>query len=401
MRWANMETIKNKGGRPKKEVIDKTKHGRNGLYEYKAVVAKDELGKSIRRSFYSKKSYQAAKEKSRKYIEEQAVKKATGELPACTDKFSTVARKWLNNYKKGHVKDNTYQGTYEIPVEKHLIKAFGEKNIAEIKHTDIQSFFNEKGKTYTKESINKMRACLVGIFEMAFNDYQINRNPARGKFDIPKGKPSAKKQVYTQEQYKRVLAYAKNHPFGLDIMVLMKTGISLSELLGLQPKDLSDDKSLNITQGLVQLKDSKTNRTCLVSDGLKTDYRERTIPIDTELYEALKNKPQLIMIQGKNKQSITVTPKFLFHSPKGKAWSPSNWRTRMYKVFMADMHAANPDIPIRNPHELRHTLATLLKNRGIDAFFINHVFGWHGSGMLDTRYAHYDPKIARKKLKLK
>lgn len=394
-----MDAIKNKGGRPRKETVVKTKQGRTGLYEYKVTVGHDELGKPIRKSFYSKKSLKAAKEKALKYIEEQAVKKATGEsVTESKIKFCAIARKWLREYKKGHVKDNTYQGTYEIPVEKHLIPEFGEQNIAKITHTDIQIFFNKKGKTHTEESIKKMRACLVGIFEMAVNDYLINRNPTQGKFSIPNSKPSVKKRVYTQEQYDRILDYTKNHPFGLNIMVLMKTGISRSELLGLSPENLNDSKTLNIVRGTVEQKSTETNHMETESNGLKNKYRKRIIPIDTELYEALKHKPRVVTFQGKNKQSITVTPEFLFHSPEGKVWNPSNWYHRVYEVFMTDMHAANPDIPILNPHELRHTLATLLKNKGIEAFFINHIFGWCGSGMLDTRYAHYDPEIAREKL---
>ena len=56
-----MDAIKNKGGRPRKETVVKTKQGRTGLYEYKVTVGHDELGKPIRKSFYSQKSLKAAK----------------------------------------------------------------------------------------------------------------------------------------------------------------------------------------------------------------------------------------------------------------------------------------------------------------------------------------------------
>ena len=106
-----MDATKNKGGRPRKETVVKTKQGRAGLYEYKATVGHDELEKPIRKSFYSKKSLKEAKEKALKYIEEQAVKKATGEsVKDSKVKFRTIALEWLEVYKKGHVKDNTYRG---------------------------------------------------------------------------------------------------------------------------------------------------------------------------------------------------------------------------------------------------------------------------------------------------
>lgn len=211
-----MDTVKNKGGRPRKETIVKTKQGRAGLYEYKATVGHDELDKVIRKSFYSKKSLKIAKEKALKYVEEQAVKKVTGENTTDSKiKFNTVARKWLNIYKKGHVKYNTFQGTYQIPVEKHLISEFGEQNIIRITHSDIQMFFNKKEQEYTKESIKKMKGCLVGIFEMAVNDFLINRNPMQGNSQMPDIKASVQKNTYTQQQYDRVLDFARNHPSGI------------------------------------------------------------------------------------------------------------------------------------------------------------------------------------------
>lgn len=397
-----MNNVKNKAGRPKKEA-GKPKNSRNGLFEYKATVGKDEWDRTVRKSFYSRKSKKAAKEKALKYIEDHAAEKVLGEDNSHRKvRFCNAARKWLEVYKKGHVKDNTYHGTYEVPVENHLIPYFGDKFLSEIRHTDIQQFINEKAQKYTKESVRKMYACLTAIFEIAVDDDIIRKSPARGKFDIPDIVHGAVKYAYTKEQYEKVLDFARNHPNGLDIMVLLKTGITRSELLGLRPENVLDSKELEIAQGTVSEKSTVTGHYEIVSNGLKNKYRHRIIPIDTELFEALKNKPKAVKIYGKQGKLIkTVTPEFLFFSPQGKVWSPDNWYHRVYKPFMESMHKKNPDVPMLHPHELRHTRATLWKEAGIDDFYIDRMLGWSGSVMLNTRYAHFNPDVVREMLHLK
>lgn len=372
------------------------------LFEAKMKIGTDEFGKEIRRSFYSTKSKKAAKEKGMKYIEEMAIRNVTGQpAPDCKIKFKSLAKEYLEIYKKVQVKGNTYVGTYRIPVTKYLIPEFGQRDIDNIRSTKIQKYINELARHLSKETIRKILNCLRAIFLIAYNDRWITRDPRDWKFQIPKTKPPRKKRVYSQEQYDRVLDFARTHPKGLSVMTLLKTGISRSELLGLKPENLLDTKELVIVQGTTEIWDPENKHMNLSNEGLKTKYRPRTIPIDTELYEALKHKPRKIIVHQKNGERKEVTPEFLFHSPEGRAYRPSNWYHREYLAFMRDMHKANPDIPILNPHELRHTRATLLNNRNINAVTLNHIFGWRGEGMLETTYAHYDPEKARKDLGLK
>jgi integrase len=375
---------------------------KSGYFEYKAVVGEDKFGLEIRKSFYSRKSYRDAAEKARKYIEEQAVQRVIGgPFPKQAVSFRVLAHRWLTVYKKGHVKDNTYTGTYEIPVEKHLIPYFGDLDISEIRHTDIQKFLNDVSRTYSAESAKKMFACLKGIFGMAVSDDIIQKDPTLGQFSRPKFHATCKKRAYTQEEYDRVLQFVKNYdgPGRLDVLVLLQTGISRSELLGLKPENVLPSQCLDIVQGTVVAKNTKTGHLHIVSDGLKNSFRRRCIPIGTELYRMLKEAASTPV--SDQKKGRTILPDFLFHSPTGKVWNPDNWRKRVYLPLMDAMHAANPDIPILTAHELRHTRATLWVNAGIDTSLVLKLCGWSNDRMLNTRYYHFDPEVARKKLGLK
>ena len=377
----------------------------DGLYEVKMTVDKTFDGKLIRKSFYSTTSKDDARKQGQEYIIEHEIASRTG--VAIIEKeitFGEWALKWLETYKKGKVKDNTYRGTYENPVKKHLIPHFGKAKIDSIKPIDIQNFFDKKAKTNAIETIKKMKECLCGIFETAIENDLCFKNPVTKNTKISSSVSNVKKRAYTQEQYDTVMKFAKKHPAGIDIMTLLKTGISRSELLGLKWDDIDFDNGIiNVNQGTVEQKDTNTDKWTVVSAGLKNNYRQRPIPIDQELITLLKNKARVVYIGGNKAKKIDPIPvitRFVFYSPQGGVYSPKNWYRRVYKAFMEDMIAAHPDVPPLHPHELRHTCATLWKDNGVDLFSIAKLLGHCDLDMLAKRYGHNNVDTLKKALGL-
>ena len=109
-------------GRPKKEKPNR----KDGCYEIKITVGKSVDGSLIRKSFYSTKSKEAARQKAEQYKINQAMQEKTG---LCFQKnrtlFASWALEWLETYKKGKVKEQTYYFTYQTNIEKYLIPFFG------------------------------------------------------------------------------------------------------------------------------------------------------------------------------------------------------------------------------------------------------------------------------------
>lgn len=127
-------------GRPKKEKPTRS----DGMYEVKVTIGHDFDGKLIRKSFYSSISKADARAKAEEYKINQAVYEATGENPEPNvTTFETWAKKWLDTYKKGVVKEHTYNFTYKSNVEKYLIPYFGKAHISKIQQIDIQKYFNQ------------------------------------------------------------------------------------------------------------------------------------------------------------------------------------------------------------------------------------------------------------------
>lgn len=318
-------------------------------------------------------------------------------------KFDIWALKWLEIYKKGMVKDNSYWGTYYNPVVKHLIPCFGEMYLDEIKPMHIQAYFKMKGKTNALETLKKMKACLYAIFDTAIDNELCRKNPISRNIKLKSSVMPIQKHVYSKEQCNTVKEFAKGYSHGLDIVVLLETGISRSELLGLRWEDI--DLKINViyvNQGTVTYRNTDTGQWQIVSDGLKNEYRERMIPISEELAQLLRKKPHTICVGGNIKKGIMptrVNTEFVFHSPTGKVFSPDNWNNRVYIPFITAMHMAYPDVPILHAHELRHTRATLWYEDGMDLLTLAYLGGWSDLKMLRKKYAHVNINKLKKELK--
>lgn len=365
-------------------------------YECKLTLGKAMDGTLIRKSFYSTKSKVDAKKKAEKFKLQYELECCIGENSTIkTIKFSSWAASCLEMYKKPYVKANTYSGTYLAPVEKHLIPFFGQMNMDDIRPYHIQKYINTAAEKYSPETIKKDYNALTLIFQTAVDNQYCSSNPVRKSIRLPKYETVTEKRTFTQEQYDKVYAMAKETPNGLGIMLALETGISRSELLGLRWKDLdSKRRLLNINQGLVSYYSEDEEKWVSKSDGLKNRFRHRCIPImDDELLNRLNQEPHQIFV--KNKPVLTD---YVIHSPEGRPYQPNNWVNRIYRPFMAQVHKKYPDIPNLSVHELRHTRATLWIAQGIEPYLVARLLGHSDLKMLTRIYDHTSPETLRKAL---
>lgn len=391
--------------RPKKEKPNRS----DGLYEVKITIGKDINGKLKRKSFYSSISKEDARRQADKWKVEREVANRTGmvNIDARSKNFAQWSTSWLQSIK-GTVKDNTYNLSYVNSVDNHLIPYFGKMNLSDIKKIHVQTFFNEKSKTYSKETQKKIRMCLSAIMESAIDNELIFRNPCRNVKLA--GKESEQKQIYTKSQVDLVVKFAQDHRFGLEIMMLLAYGLRRGELLGIKWEDIDfNNKALHIRHAVADVEDPDTHKMKIVVDDPKTDFSIRDLPLSDSLAELLKKQPKTVLIgrnKHKRKPGVNVNTEFVFHNRHGKVCSPRTWSRRHYDVFMQEMHdfylQQDPpiDVPILRPHELRHTRTSIWVNEGKNLFAIATALGWNDLKMLRERYAHPDIDAARKELDL-
>lgn len=175
-------------------------------------------------------------------------------------------------------------------------------------------------------------------------------------------------------------------------MLMLATGVSRSELLGLRWSDLDmENRSIHINQGLVAYRSEDSEKYIMESDGLKNKFRQRIIPItDDMLWKRLCQAPRTVTI-GKQ----VIMTEYIFHSPEGNAYQPNNWANRVFRPFMKELHKLHPEIPELSPHELHHTRATLWIAQGMDPYMAARLLGHSDLKMLTKIYDHTSPETLR------
>ena len=365
-------------------------------YEYKLNLGKGIDGSLIRKSFYSIKSMSDARKKAEAYrVRYEMEVFVTGSGQVKTVKFSAWALSCLELYKKPYVKANTYSGTYLYPVKLHLIPYFGNMNLNDIRPIHIQQYINEASRKYAPETIKKDCNALKLIFDTAVDNQLCTKSPLTKSIKRPKRETTTVKHAFTQEQYDTAYAFAKEWKNGLSLMLLLETGISRSELLGLRWEDLDlEQQSIHINQGLVVYHSVEEDKLVMESNGLKNKFRRRTIPItDQELWKRLCQAPRTV-----NPGKCTMLTEQIFHSPEGKPYQPNNWENRVYRPFMRALHKAHPEIPMLSPHELRHTRATLWIAQGMAPYMAARLLGHSDLKMLTKIYDHTSTETLRQAL---
>lgn len=361
-------------------------------FEYKATLYKDINGHTVRKSYYSTKSKADAKKKADRAMAQYELKLlCDSDSPQKRVHFKSWALQCLEVYKKPFVKRNTYNGTYLTPVENRLIPAFGDRFVDEIKQLEVQEYINRISKELKPETVKKDFAAMAFIMRYAVENGLCKTNPASSAIRLPKIE-KAKKRTWTQAEYDIAYQYASQYPNGLSIMLLMETGISRSEMLGLRQEDVDlTHQILHIRQGLVSYTDRETGKWVMESSGLKNDHRRRDIPlVDPVLLRRLALRPTVINVEGKR-----VRPEFVFHSPEGKAYDPNNWNNRVYKKFIKDLIIVHPEIPALSVHELRHTRATLWLEKGVSPLMAAKLLGHTDLKMLLKVYDHTNVETLR------
>ena len=363
-------------GRPKKEQTNR----QDGLYEVKVTLGKDFDGRLIRKSFYSSISKADARAKAEQYKIDQAVYKATGDMPEpSVMTFEKWANKWLDTFKKGVVKDHTYNFTYKSNLDKYLIPYFGKAHIADIQQIDIQKYFNsvrsEAGEPLAKSTLEKHKMILRSMFDAAIDNDLCYKNPVKNIKFQHVSEPSVKR-VWTKEQADKAEEYSRRH-LRLDIVLYLSTGLRRSELLGLKWSDIDfDENTLHVQRAVVQTKGQ------IVIDRPKSVTSDRVVPFSESFGKYLKE------FQSDNEYVIG----------NAGVMSPATY-ARSFSRFMEKL-SEETGVPALTPHELRHTYGTLKRAEGVDIYTIQKVMGHADISITAQIYVHNDIDVLKKQLNL-
>lgn len=298
-------------------------------------------------------------------------------------KFKEWAYIWLENYKRGTVKVNTYKMTYYDTFRLYLIPKFGDMMLDEICRKNITDYLSEMSYKYSQTVLSKIRICLNGMYCAAFDEQLVNANPATN-LKVKSYLPKVKKSTYSSQEVESLFNYASNHKYGLGICIMLDTGLRCSEMLGLRWTDIDfPNKWLYISRASVDVEGK-----AFIS-APKSESSRRVIPLSQRLTTLLYIK----WLQCKGPSGYIVP------APSGAAYTPANYTKNRYNLFFKDCER---DIGLHrlSPHELRHTCGTLLYQNSGDIYAVSKYLGHSNVNITSKFYIHASPEILRSRLNI-
>ena len=289
--------------------------------------------------------------------------------------------------KKG-VRYNTRVG-YNFVLNLVKKDEFGHRKISTIKVSDAKLWFTrlqDSGKGYS--TITSVRGVVKPAFQMACDEDAIRKNPFIFKLSDVVVNDSVKRVALTEEQTERWMSFIRNDDtyskYYDEFVVLLGTGMRVSEFCGLTRKDL----------------DFKNRRICvdhqLVREGSGRYYVEKTkttsgcrfLPMTDAVYNSLKrmleHRPKVKvepLVDGYSNFIMldkNGNPKVALHIENELRWAMKKYRK------------LHPDSPLPNitPHVFRHTFCTNYANSGMPIKDLQYLMGHSDAGVTLNVYAH-------------
>lgn len=359
----------------------------DGRYEIKRTIPAEysPTGESYRKTFYSKTSKQDCINQYNAFLLDLGRFAVEGnQLSSEKTNFEKWANTWLTTYKKGKVKESTYTETYRRTVDNYLIPHFGNCELSEIKPIDVQAYLNRMAQKLSDSTLSKIRLCLNGMLEIAVDNNLISKNPAKNVKSKSTLAP-VEKHTYTQEQYDNIIAFARAHPNGHLIRLLLEVGLRCSEMCGLQFGDVDyDTHTLNLRRTCTTV-----HSRAFVSETFKNASSKRSLPISSDLCE------QLQRVTHEHKATDFI------ESGCDVPHTPTYFSKYKYKSFFRNLSQTYADYPTLSPHELRHTCGTLLYARSHDIYAVSKYLGHANIDITVKTYVHDSADLLRDHLGIK
>jgi len=223
---------------------------------------------------------------------------------------------------------------------------------------------NLVSKDYSYSTIRKAYDAINSCFKLGIIKGDILKNPCVGVSPPTKLIVNYSKEIRffndteieaicreSVSQYgNKKMVYRLGHA----ILVLLYTGMRISELLGLKWNDIDfENKKITITRSVVQVKDRSVNAPkiykTLEQNSTKTNSSDRIIPIGQKALEALQEL-----------RKINTKSEYVMSSSNNNIMNPRN----MNRMFGNILTRCN--IEPCGVHALRHTFASMLFKKGVD-----------------------------------
>lgn len=279
-------------------------------------------------------------------------------------KFTTYLQQWLEK-KKPMIELSTWEG-YESYILRHIIPFFEPLSLSlrELKPQHIKAYYDAKytggrldGKAggLTVRSIKKHAIVIKEALRDAVFDELIKTNPATGVLMPAKEIRKTEERFLTEDEANEVLKAFAGHPLEPLVYITLYYGLRRSEILGLRWSAIDfENNTMSINHTVVK------NRTIVAKDKTKSESSFHTYHlIDDVKSVLLKRKEE----QERDKEEVGEFYKdndYVFTWKDGTLFRPDYVTRGFERVLIRNK------IPVMRFHDLRHSTASILYDKGWD-----------------------------------
>ena len=296
---------------------------------------------------------------------------------------------YLETYKRNDLKPSTYSG-YETVLRGHIKgSALGRMNLSKIRPANIQNFYNQKLKAgLSVKSVWQMRNLISTALKQAVREGYIEKNP--DEYIVLPKKQRYEPTILTPEEIRKIVEEAKEDPLYSIVVTALFTGMRKGELMALQWKNVDfQTRRIFVEYSLGVLlhqegKDGKFHNEYRLVEP-KSKKSKRFIPMADTVVEALKIQRERQRYNKRRYAEIYVDSDFTFTEADGEIVNQ--------KRFMNEYHSFLKKYGISDCrfHDLRHSFASLMLQRGVDFKTLSDILGHSQISTSLDIYAHvYD-----------
>ena len=254
--------------------------------------------------------------------------------------------------------ENNYRAAWKY-IQRHEKELF-----RELRTGYWQDIIDEcEEKDLSHSTMHKIRTLVVMLYDYAMLNDVVDKNYAKS-IELPR-EEKGKKERFTDPEVKKIeKAAEKKAPWADTVLIMIYSGMRISEMLGL-------------TRFNVDLKNE------LITGGIKTDAgKDRIIPIHPKILPYIKT--------WYAKEGET-----LICSDAGKKLTAKKYREDMYYPAL---EAA--EVRKLTPHKCRHTFGSMAAEKGIETVFIQQMIGHADYAFTANEYTHPDVEALKKAIRM-
>lgn len=286
----------------------------------------------------------------------------------------------------------------------HMIEGsqIGKTKITDIKKSDILIFYNSLSKKgVSVGTIKILHKIIRPALELACDDNAIMKNPADGcTKDFSES--IEKKYALTFEEENEFLERIRMRPrmkrYYPMYAILLKTGLRISEAVGLTWDDISmQEREISINH---QVQCRTINGTLkLYASTTKTNSGIRVIPMTDEVYNLFVEQRKIwFMTKREPGFNVDGYSNFVFVSHvTGKCMNHNNIR-RMMRNVVSMNNERTVQLPHISPHILRHTACCRLAESGCDIKVLQYIMGQTDIRTTMQVYNHVDMERVKREM---